>query len=210
MPMLRQDPPSKTLRFDVRKGPVVAFAIFAGIFGPAILWLAIHLAAHPEIQLRGRGAALMNLLPNPARVGIFAVLGAWLTVFAFAAAARALTFLGALVIRADGILFESGIGTWTAPWRDIRTVKILNKKVVVIERNQPAAPNPWFIALWRHMRYGCDPNSKRLSLARMPAAGGKAISPEDLVRIIENYRRPAPGTPRQSTRPDRFFSSKAV
>jgi hypothetical protein len=191
-PMLRQDLPSKTLRFNVRPGPIVTFAIVAAIFGPAILWLAFHLAAHPELRLHGRGAGLMNLLPNPARVGVFAVMGVWLTVAAFAFAARALTFLGALVIRADGILFESGIGTWTAPWRDIRSVKILNKKVVLIERNQATTPSPWFITLWRHMRYGCDPGGKRLSLARMPAAdNGKAISPGDVVRIIEDYRRAA-------------------
>jgi hypothetical protein len=190
--MLRQDPPSKALRFDVRKGPVVLFAVVAGVVGPAILWLAVHLAAHPEMQLHGRGAVLMNMLPNPARVGLFAVIGAWLTVFAFASAARSLSFLGALVIRADGILFESGIGTWNTPWRDIRSVKILNKKVVVIERNQTTTPNRWFIAMWRHMRYGCDPEGKRLSLARMPAAGnGKTISPQDLVGLIEDYRRAA-------------------
>jgi len=195
--MLRQDLPS-TLRFDVRRGPIVRFAILTGIFGPAILWLAVHLAAHPEMHLHGRGAGLMNMLPNPVRVGLFAVIGAWLTIFAFTGAARAMTFLGTLVIRADGILFESGVGTWTTPWRDIRSVKILNKKVVVIERNQTTAPNPWFIAMWRHMRYGCDPDNKRLSLARMPAeADGKTISHEDLLRIIENFRQGAePGTAR--------------
>jgi hypothetical protein len=190
--MLRQDLPSKTLRFNVRRGPIITFAIVAGILGPAMLWLAFHLAAHPEIRLHGRGAALVNLLPNPARVGAFTVFGGWLTVAAFGSAARAMTFLGALVIRADGILFESGIGTWTAPWRNIRSVKLLNKKVVLIERDQTITPSPWFIILWRHMRYGCDPGGKRLSLARMPAAdNGKAISPEDLVRIIEDYRRAA-------------------
>jgi hypothetical protein len=196
--MLRQDLPSKALRFDVRKGPIVRFAIVTGIFGPAILWLAVHLAAHPEMHLHGRGAGLMNMLPNPVRVSLFAVIGAWLTIFAFAAAARAMTFLGTLVIRDDGILFESGVGTWTTPWRDIRSVKILNKKVVIIERNQTTAPNSWFIAMWRHMRYGCDPDNKRLSLARMPAAAdGKTISPEDLLRIIENFRPGAgPGTGR--------------
>src|SRR5580693_8801161 len=190
--LLRQDLQSKTFRFDVRKGPIVRFAIVTGIFGPAILWLAVHSAAHPEMHLHGRGAGLMNMLPNPVRVSLFAVIAAWLTIFAFAAAARAMTFLGTLVIRADGILFESGVGTWTTPWRDIRSVKILNKKVVVIERNQTTAPNSWFIAMWRHMRYGCDPDNKRLSLARMPAAAdGKTISPEDLLRIIENFRKGA-------------------
>lgn len=198
--MLAEDPPSKTLRFDVRMGPLVTFAIVGGLLGATVLWLAVHLAGHPEIRLHGRGAGLMNMLPNPARIGLFAVIGAWLTIFAFASAARALSFLGTLVIRADGILFESGIGTWTTPWRDIRSVKMLNKKVVMIERNQTTTPNPWFIALWRHMRYGCDPEGKRLSLARMPAAdNGKAISPEDLVRIIEDYRRAAvPGASNQS------------
>jgi hypothetical protein len=208
--MLRQDPPSKVLRFDVRMRPIVTFALFAAILGPFTLWLAFHLAAHPEMRLHGPGAALVNLLPTPVRVGGFAVFGAWLTVAAFASALRAMTFPGALVIRADGILFESGIGTWSAPWRDIRTVKILNKKVVLIDRNQPAGPNPWYITMWRHMRYGGDPDSKRLSLARMPAAAGKVLSPEDLVRIIESYRRPAPNMPHQSTRPDRFFPSKAL
>src|SRR5580658_3103118 len=111
--MLRGHLSPKTLRFDVRIGPIVTFAIVAALFGPAILWLAVHLAAHPETRLHGRGAGLMNFLPNPARVGLFAVIGAWLTIFAFASAARALTFLGTLVIRADGILFESGIGAWT-------------------------------------------------------------------------------------------------
>jgi hypothetical protein len=194
---MRQDMTSKTLRLDVRKGPIVTFAIVAGFFGPMMLWYAFLLSAHPDMQLHGRNGALMNMLPNSARVGIFAVLGAWLTVFAFAATARALTFLGTLVIRADGLLFESGIGTWTAPWRDIRTVRVLSKKVVLIERNQAGKPNPWFIVMWRHMRYGCDPDSRRLSIARMPAADGKVISPDDLVRIIENYRRgAAPGTAR--------------
>lgn len=196
--LLQQGPSSKTLRFDVRIGPIVTFAIVAGFFGPGILWLAVHLAAHPEMRLHGRGGGLMNMLPNQARVSLFAVIGTWLTIFAFASAARALSDLGALVIRPDGILFESGIGTWTTPWRDIRSVKILNKKVVVIERNQPTAPSSTLVTLWRHMRYGCDPDGKRLSLARMPAAAdGKAISPNDLVRIIENYRQgAAPGAPR--------------
>jgi hypothetical protein len=195
---LRQDLSSKTLRFDVRIGPIVTFAIVAGFFGPAILWLAVHLAAHPEMQLHGRGAGLMNMLPNQARVVLFTAIGAWLTIFAFASAARALSDLGTLVIRPDGILFESGIGTWTTPWRDVRSVKILNKKVVVIERNQPTTPSSSFVTLWRHMRYGCDPNGKRLSLARMPAGDdGKAISGDDLVRTIENYRPgAAPRAPR--------------
>ena len=194
--MLRQGQLSKTLRFDVRMRPIVAFALFAAVLGPFTVWLAFHLVAHPEMRLGGPGAALMNLLPNPVRVGSFAVFGAWLTVSAFASAARGMTCLGTLVIRADGVMFESGIGTWTAPWRNIRSARILNKKVVLIERDQTTAPSPWFVILWRHIRYGCDPGSKRLSLARMPAAeNGKAISPEDLVRIIEDYRRAAMPSP---------------
>jgi len=184
--MLRQDLQTKTLRFDVRKGPIVAFAIVTAVFGPAMLWFAFHMATHPSFQLHGRGAVLINLLPNPVRVGLFAVMGVWMVVAAWAYAARALSFLGALVIRGDGILFESGVGTWTTPWRNIRSIKIL-KKVILIERDQPAAPSPWFIRLWRQMRYGCDPDNVRLVLVRMAAADGRAISSEDLVKIIENY-----------------------
>jgi hypothetical protein len=150
------------------------------------------LAQHPE----RRFDELMDLLPNPVRVGTLAVVGGWLMVAAFASALRAMTFLGALVIRPDGILFESGAGTWTTPWRDIRSIKIrkitILNKIVLIERDQATTPSPWFIFLWRHRRYGCDPGGKRLILGRMPAAAnGKAISPEDLVRIIEDYRRGA-------------------
>jgi hypothetical protein len=189
--MLRQDLPSKTLRFGVRKGPLVTTAIVTAVFGPATLWLAFHLATNPNVQFHGRGALLMNMLPNPARVGLFAVLGVWMVVAAWAYAARALSVLGELVIRADGILFESGVGTWTTPWRNVRSVKILNKKVAVIERDQPAAPGSWYVRMWRQMRYGCDPDNTRLVLVRMAAADGKPISPEDLVKIIENYRQGA-------------------
>lgn len=190
--MLRQDLSSKTLRFNVRLRPVVTFAIVAGLFGPVMLWVAFSLAHHPEYQFHGRSSGLINLLPNPARVGIFGVFGFWLTIAAFASAARAMTTLGSLVIRPDGIAFESGSGTWTAPWRNIRTVKVLNKKIVLIERDQATTPSPWFMIMWRQMRYGCDPGGKRLSLPRMPAGdNGKAISPEDLVRTIEDYRRAA-------------------
>jgi hypothetical protein len=196
--MLRQDLPSKTLRFDLRSGPIVRFCdpnrhlqscdivarcSFEGASGNAPAWARCRADEHAA-QSRGcRPVRRHRRLADDLRLRCR---GAGDDISRHPRHSCRRHFV------------REWRRTWTTPWRDIRSVKILNKKVVVIERNQTTAPNSWFIAMWRHMRYGCDPDNKRLSLARMPAAAdGKTISPEDLLRIIENFRQGAgPGTAR--------------
>jgi hypothetical protein len=104
---------------------------------------------------------------------------------------RLLTSPGVVVIRTDGVLFESAAGNWFAPWRTIRNVKSV-KTALIIEREKELASDALgLMRAWRQARYGCDPNAKALAIGRLTASDGSIMAPQTLAAIIEERRRGA-------------------
>ena len=187
--------PSQVLRFDVRKGPLALSALVLVTISPVMLWLAFYLVHHPAVQLHGRGG-LLNLLPNPVRVAVFAALGSILLLTGILLAIRTMTSPGELTLQTSGIAFSSYRLTWAARWQDVQSIKVI-RQTVLIQRSGQQQGNI-LNRLWMQMRYGCDPDSLRVSIAPVQKPDGGKIGPQELAALIEHFQ----GAANQPTRPD--------